>query len=335
MGLAILIPGADFSSLNLGRVTLPEEIIEVTEITIIGDNEINNTGNASSYSVSYTPNNATQTGVTWSITNGGAYATINTNTGVVTVLEGATGNTVTIKATSVVNNNIYGIKNITVTKYSSTNSPVYFMPLITNGNDTITNMVPTAQSLVTYTSNGAYFLSNQRYFIKYDYGIKHIKAIAFSAKLDYHNASTYTYLIYNSTNVIGGSGTLYHQLNLCLHNNGTDSPTFISTISTDKTGAGNGDRESLTTTKLCDNVEHKICVAQITGHTKVYVDQVLAWDLDVVSFSEDTDQKMLVLGNNWRGVVDNGTRSPNGYIKNVSVYFDEITDNMAITLSKL
>lgn len=61
------------------------------------------------------------TGVTWSITNGGEYCLINENTGVFTILESANMTPVTFRATSIYDESIYDEKEITLTheKYVS------------------------------------------------------------------------------------------------------------------------------------------------------------------------------------------------------------------------
>lgn len=66
------------------------------------------------YGVTYTPGNTTETGVVWSIQSGNEYATID-QSGVVTALDGAEGDSVTIRATSSHDPSIYADKTITVT----------------------------------------------------------------------------------------------------------------------------------------------------------------------------------------------------------------------------
>ena len=72
-------------------------------LTISGETNVTD---SATYTVNYTPSDTTQTGVTWSIESGSSYATIDSNTGVLTALEGASSSTVVIKATSVVNSGI-------------------------------------------------------------------------------------------------------------------------------------------------------------------------------------------------------------------------------------
>lgn len=110
MGIALIVPGVNFSDANLGKVTL-QEIIPLTSLSIVGSDEIYA---AKTYTVAYAPANTTQRGIVWSIVSGGTYATIDSSTGVLTPVEGATDASVTIRATSSENSSIYAEKTVTV-----------------------------------------------------------------------------------------------------------------------------------------------------------------------------------------------------------------------------
>ena len=112
MGIAIIAKGADFSSNNIGAVT-PSSNIPLLSLAIVGPGTV--IGTEADYSVTYDPANTSQRGVLWSITAGGTYATINENTGKLTVLPGASSASVTIKATSRYNDNIVATKTVAVT----------------------------------------------------------------------------------------------------------------------------------------------------------------------------------------------------------------------------
>lgn len=112
MGIAIIAKGADFSSNNIGDVT-PSSNIPLLSLAIVGPGTV--IGTEADYSVTYDPANTSQRGVLWSITAGGTYATINENTGKLTVLPGASSASVTIKATSRYNDNIVATKTVAVT----------------------------------------------------------------------------------------------------------------------------------------------------------------------------------------------------------------------------
>lgn len=88
--------------------------VVLTGISVTGASIVNNESNESQYGVTYSPSNTTQRGVEWSITSGASYASIDQN-GKLTVLKGANGNTVKIRATSKFKSSIYGEKSVTVT----------------------------------------------------------------------------------------------------------------------------------------------------------------------------------------------------------------------------
>lgn len=80
------------------------------------------TGKTFKPTVSYTPTGTTQKGVTWEITEGSQYATINSSIGVVTIDEDADEAEIIIKATSTYNSLITATKTIIVT-YDDTPQP--------------------------------------------------------------------------------------------------------------------------------------------------------------------------------------------------------------------
>lgn len=142
-GIAFILTGCDFSAKNLGKVTFLEDA-DLTGLTISGLDSVS--GITSQYSISYIPINTSQQGVTWSIISGGEYATIDTSTGLLTVLLGANTSAVTIKATSTVDNSIVATKNITVTYVAA---PILLTALSISGSDTVTGT--TSQYSVGYT----------------------------------------------------------------------------------------------------------------------------------------------------------------------------------------
>lgn len=122
MGVAIIIPDADFSSANLGSVTL-KEAIPLRALSINGAESVRGSAYAQRYTASYTPASTSQRGVTWSITSGSAYATIDAATGELSVLRGASSSPVTIRCTSTANPSIYAEKAISVTFATDSDLP--------------------------------------------------------------------------------------------------------------------------------------------------------------------------------------------------------------------
>lgn len=93
---------------------------QIQSISISGETEVFS-GNTAVYTVNYTPSSTEQTGVTWGIysstgvVTANTYASIDVNTGVLTVLSGARfSSLVTIVATSIVDSSITDILDISV-----------------------------------------------------------------------------------------------------------------------------------------------------------------------------------------------------------------------------
>jgi len=87
------------------------EDIPLQSISISGETTVTATA---TYTVNYTPSNTTETGVTWSIVSGSQYASIDSSTGVLTAINGASGDTVVIRATSIVHSDITADKTLSV-----------------------------------------------------------------------------------------------------------------------------------------------------------------------------------------------------------------------------
>lgn len=103
--------------LYLGNIRITGNITEIlpTGIVISGPDNVSGSGNTALYSVAYIPSDTTETGVTWKVVSGSAYASINQSTGEVTAKDGASSAVVVIRATSSYNTAIYAEKTISVT----------------------------------------------------------------------------------------------------------------------------------------------------------------------------------------------------------------------------
>lgn len=131
MGTAIICPNLNFGNVNLGRVTL-SKIVPVQSIRIVAPETF--IGVSLQIGLSFLPLNTSQRTVVWSITSGSAYATINDTTGVLTILSGASGNDVIVKATSMVDPSIIAQATIAVTYSDSEKVVTFFDWLKTDGN---------------------------------------------------------------------------------------------------------------------------------------------------------------------------------------------------------
>ena len=126
MGKAFLVPGADFSSENLGVVTLTETK-PLESITIIGPSIVNVTAK---FRASLTPVFTTQRAVTWSVVSGSSYAEISQD-GTLVGFPGSGQQSITIRCTSNANSSIYADKTIALTVYEV----VYKDYITTDGTD--------------------------------------------------------------------------------------------------------------------------------------------------------------------------------------------------------
>lgn len=114
MGIAVIIPSVSFADKNIGRVTLAEQVL-LESLSIVGPSSVAGTTDAAEYTVDYNPIETSQRGVVWSVESGGTYATIDADTGVLTILSAASSaQSVTIRATSTENPSIYDEKTISV-----------------------------------------------------------------------------------------------------------------------------------------------------------------------------------------------------------------------------
>lgn len=142
-GIAIVLDGCDFSQNNLGKVTF---VTSEPLVSIDINSQASYIGETVQLSVSYTPSSTNQKGITWSVTSGQQYASIDASTGLMTILPGASSNQVTIKATSTANASITSSKSITVT-HNVVNTDLQSLTI--NGLSSVTGLTSTYS--VSYT----------------------------------------------------------------------------------------------------------------------------------------------------------------------------------------
>lgn len=167
MGTAIRALNSTFST-NLGQIT-PLQDIPVTAIEIAMNASYS--GTTFTPSITYTPTNSNKKGVTWSITAGGTYATINATTGVVTILSTANASSITIQAVSNYDSSIVAtattavtyveqvidVTSVTITGNSTMSLTGTLTAAILPSNataQTVTWAVTSGADLVTITTNG-------------------------------------------------------------------------------------------------------------------------------------------------------------------------------------
>ena len=128
MGVAIVVPGVDFRDNNLGQVT-PSRTLALESLSIVGPDSVYINAK---YNARLVPTFTTQRSVTWSITSGNQYATIDSS-GNVSVRPNVSGQSVTIRCTSALNPSIYAEKTIQVVS----SSVAYFDWVMGDGTDFI------------------------------------------------------------------------------------------------------------------------------------------------------------------------------------------------------
>ena len=109
MGAAVIIPGIRFDA-GLGQVTLVGDT-EPESLQIVADDSY--VGWKKQLYVRFFPYNTALRSVTWSITSGNAYATIDQN-GVVTIDDDADNNQIVVRVESNETHSVYAEKTITV-----------------------------------------------------------------------------------------------------------------------------------------------------------------------------------------------------------------------------
>lgn len=125
--VTIKCTSADNSSIFVTKTIRVSYVKEITGISISGPSSVTDSGQ---FSAALTPNDTTQTGIVWSITSGGNYASIDQN-GLLTALEGASNNSVTIKCQSSAKQSVYATKTVTVSKTAAA-SPTLTSPNVSS-----------------------------------------------------------------------------------------------------------------------------------------------------------------------------------------------------------
>lgn len=127
MGIAVIVPNVSFADANLGKVSIISNV-PLQELNIVADNYY--IGTKAQLALSFLPFNTGQRGVTWSITAGGSYATIDNN-GLITILSTATSKKqITVEVSSVENPNITAQKDIYV--FYNADEPVFAVDKVFN-----------------------------------------------------------------------------------------------------------------------------------------------------------------------------------------------------------
>lgn len=126
MGVAFIVPNADYRANNLGTVT-PTTTVELEGLVVTGPSSVYV---SAKFTALFVPTFTTQRNITWSITSGSQWANIDSN-GTITGVPDISNKSVTIRCTSTDNPQIYAEKTITMT----TETLVYYDYLTGDGTD--------------------------------------------------------------------------------------------------------------------------------------------------------------------------------------------------------
>ena len=153
MGKAIIISDVNFSSANLGKVTLSGNIPLVALAIDTLDYFI---GTSIQMDLIHFPINTTERNVSWSITSGNQFATIDSSTGRLTVSSSANEGVVTVMVSSVDNPAIKATKDITVSYNNNVSGVNLRRKLIGDGNafiDTLYMLKSNSKIYIDYEVN--------------------------------------------------------------------------------------------------------------------------------------------------------------------------------------
>lgn len=115
---------------NKNNTVIKRASIPLESISITGDSVIENDSNQLQLGIIYSPAATTQRGVTWELLDGSRYASLSSS-GLLTIREGADGASVTVKAASAANGEIFATKTFNVT-YREAAAPMYGLTIATN-----------------------------------------------------------------------------------------------------------------------------------------------------------------------------------------------------------
>ena len=313
MGIALIVPDISFAGANLGRVTLQGNV-PITGLSISGPDSVIGTANAATYIPVFTPANTTQRGVTWSIESGGTYASINSASGVLSVLQGASANSVTIRVTSIADASIFAEKAIAVT-YDASTEPIhtgsaYFIPLKANSTPSEGSLSVQKEN-TTYSVYGALFDASGKGIV-YDLpsGVQAYALACSFRKLSDLGLSTGNYFFHAS-----------RYPDVQNNNNGLSLYTNANSNTVGSTAA-NQDFNFATNAFTLDEW-HRLCMAIIGTTGYLFIDGVQV-GTSHSGFAAGDSVVNLIIGNNWRYRKSDGDRVFGGYIKDVAVWTSEI-----------
>ena len=317
MGIALIVPDADFSGANLGKVTL-QGYIPVGGLTIKGAATVTGSIAAATYRVSFSPLNTTERGVAWSVQSGSSYASIGSSSGVLTVLEGATAASVTIRATSTDNSSLYAEKTITVNYSASGTEPThtgaaYYIPLKANS-------TPSEGSLTVLKEDTTYDASNGALFDNSGEGLVYTLpegTIGYAIAMDF----------YKKSDLGLSNGNYFTQIGKYNDTTSSNNDGISLFSAANGNNAQSSDPSDFTFASNAFTLDewHRLCIAIIGTYEYLYIDGELIGSHS--GFQSANSSGYAIIGNNWRYRKSDGDRVFGGYIKNVAIWTSEISQS--------
>lgn len=267
--------------------------VPITGITIVGDAAI--VGSAV-YVADLSPTDTTDRDIIWSITSGNEYAAVLSDGTLIVIDNGS----VVLKCESVSIPSVYDTKTITVT-----DSATHIMPLVSNTSDTVGSLTPAKSSYTSISSDGMQFTAGSDNGLSYAYSAN-FKTFIFDLKYS-KSSLAWQYFFGN------WAGSNVSTLGFAIKTN-TDEIGYTTTAGDYTAGKS-----------LSENTWHRIGVKIISSTSAAL------WVDGENIITPTTTSKSIthyIFGNNWRFQAANGTRALNGYIKNLKIYDQVLSDDL-------
>ena len=207
---------------------------------------------------------------------------------------------------------------------------LFYFPLTENGIESITRMPPTIQyGNISFSDKGALYTANTRDLLSYNFNNYNLKESIKSVRYDFvvNSGSNYNGYIY----ILHGLGIRKYEI----HGSSiAQIPGFTFLHYIQRNLATSNVSDNYTGTILNYNTPYRLLITRDGKYDKFYLNgqfiKQIIWNTD-----QELALGYLTIGNNWRGLYNEGTRAFNGYIKNVYIFDKTFVEEEAINLSKL
>lgn len=267
--------------------------IPITGITIVGDASV--VGSAV-YVATLEPADTTERDIIWSITSGSEYATVLPDGTLVALNNG----NIVLKCESAINSSVYDTKTIAVT-----DSATHIMPLTSDTDDTVGSLVPAKSAYTAISSDGMQITSNSNQGLSYAYSAD-FKTFIFDLKYQ-KSATIWQYFFGNMIDRTGSNIAFSIKQN-------TNDVYYTNNV---------GDYSANKT--LSENTWHRIGIQILSGTSAaLWIDG----EKIVTPTFTSGNITYYIFGNNWRFQAVNGTRAIGGFLKNLKIYDQILSDDL-------